>query len=836
MKKSLEDFPRDIAIDTWNDMSAWLKDNVKSNVSDKSSLVPLVEARFGSLLEHSKTCAADRLRVSDLTADTHQLSLQLADQFKRLDNLHTKRNAATAPADITALDAEIAALRTEAQHLETIVEERDLDAQAAEAADGIADNADFVPLNDPIAPVETRSWPEDNYEDFASKHAALSTSLSITTKVPLASLLFQQKAPAGSKTLMPRALELFSSAEIDAITPRSIKSRWCNYYEDPVEPAKCWTQDEFSVLYDKPGFHFMIARVAQAGVQFLDSKLGVLQESLTNRWKMTVELQRMKPCMDWMLATIPSLSDLSSKILHTSLIRLQDGNAVYVVRHFAAPTRVRDLEVTIASTNENPGSLFNKLKNRCLEFEKSGIHLGWRVAGVRPSNAPTKIRATFYLDSFDEYWPWFQDWSHPHGSIPESIPLLNFDPAWKARKPYACQICYNSDHHTTECPLPHVRIGGVPLISAVSRGLIMNRKPAERRTWRDDSLKPVPGGSRKAPDPDSNAAPVPPAPACLSNDMINDGDDVMADGDNLAGLATDKAHFTDPLAQLCALFPYILDPVLATALTQGGSVDSAVRILQVSHQFPPLPAVHASGSGQPILPLPASRPHPFDNLADFIFEKLARVFSHSGAMPRPEMLDLLMKRNGDLPLIIQDLQSAGLRFSWSYDDMNADWDDWVNGRYTPHAATPLSSFSNVTMLHARSPAPAPSYYKESQFVLHVLRSANIVVPIDVDVDALSDTYRGQFPAILRKLATSYSVPIPSSWTKSFMVSSFSKWLIPSPPFAAPALSTAVPPAVAPPSAATGQTPAPVILPCTPQISRDRMSCPILPQFPTDFPL
>jgi len=58
---------------------------------------------------------------------------------------------------------------------------------------------------------------------------------------------------------MPCALKLFTTAEIDSITPSSVKSRWCNFYEDPVEPAKCWTQEEFTALYKKPGFHFMVA-------------------------------------------------------------------------------------------------------------------------------------------------------------------------------------------------------------------------------------------------------------------------------------------------------------------------------------------------------------------------------------------------------------------------------------------------------------------------------------------------------------------------------------------------------------------------------------------------
>ena len=424
--------------------------------------------------------ADDCRQIEELSGDTHKLSLHLASKLKHLDDLQFKQESAQPGADVECIDAEIEVAKYNARTLETIVEEKEKEARAADGADEFADNADFVLLDEPVASSNVCSWPEDNYEDFATKRAMISSSMVPSAKLPSDSLFIKQKTPAGSKTLMPWALELFSAAEIDAITPKSIKSRWCNFYEDPVEPAKCWTKEEFQALYEKPGFHFMVTRVAQVGAQFRDSKTSSLKSKLAERWKVDVQLQRMRPHMDWMLATIPSITDITKEILTTSLIRLQEGNAVYVVRHFAAPATIRELEITIANTITEPGSLFNKLKKRCQEFEKSNVMLGWRVAGVRASNAPAKYRATFYLDSAAEYWPWFHDWSHPHGSTPESIPLLNFDPAWKARKPYACQICYNSDHHLIECPLPHVKIGGVPLVSAVSRGLVANRKPAER--------------------------------------------------------------------------------------------------------------------------------------------------------------------------------------------------------------------------------------------------------------------------------------------------------------------------------------------------------------------
>ena len=127
---------------------------------------------------------------------------------------------------------------------------------------------------------------------------------------------------------MPHALELFTAAEIDGITPSSVKSWWCNFYKDPVEPAKCWTREEFKALYEKPGFHFMVALITQAGAQFTDSKLSVLKSKLTEKWKVDVSLQCMRPRMDWMLATIPAINESSKEILTTSLIRLQEGNAV----------------------------------------------------------------------------------------------------------------------------------------------------------------------------------------------------------------------------------------------------------------------------------------------------------------------------------------------------------------------------------------------------------------------------------------------------------------------------------------------------------------------------
>ena len=468
MKKSLEDFPRDIAVDTWNDMSAWLKDYLKSTEKSRDESIPFAEAHFGSLRIKASRQAMTRQQVTDASGDAHKLSILLAEKLKELDTLQRQKEEAQPGVDTALLDIDIEAAKRGAIALDAAVNAKEREAQATDGANEIVDNADFVPIDDSEPAPATEPWPEDNWEDFATRRNALAAKPKITGKVDFEKLVIEQKIPPSSKTLMPRAIEFYTAKEIDDVTPKSIKSRWYNFYEDPVEPAKCWSKEEFKTYHQRPGFHFMIARIAQAGAQFNDSKLSILRTKLSERWKINVTLQRMRPRMDWMMATIPELTELSREILDTDLIRLHDGNASYVVRHFYEPSKVRDLEITIANTITEPGSLYAKLKKRCQEFEKSGTFVGWRVAGVRPSNAATKYRATFFLKEVDGNWPWFYDWSHPHGSVPATIPLLNFDPIWKARKPYACQLCYSSDHHLLECPLPHVRIGGVPLVSAVS--------------------------------------------------------------------------------------------------------------------------------------------------------------------------------------------------------------------------------------------------------------------------------------------------------------------------------------------------------------------------------
>ena len=766
MKKSLEDLPRDLAVDTWNDLSAWIKDHAKGSTSDKTLLIPLMEAYFGPHLEKARKSAADRQQILESADNAHKLSVLLADKYKALDELHAHREQLTPDEPSAALDTDIEALKTSAHTMEAIIEAKEKEALVANNADDvIADNADFVPLEEPEAPSAIISWPEDNYEDFATKRAAALAPLSITGKLPAASLLIKQKVPTGSKTLMPHALELFSSAEIDGITPKSVKSRWCDFYEDPLELVKCWPQNEFVDAYNKPGFHFMIARIAQIGAQFMDSKYSVLKSKLSDRWKVDVNFERLRPRMDWMLATIPALTEVTKEILSTSIIRLQDGNAVYVVRHFNVPAKIRDLEVTVANTITDPGILFGKLKSRCLEFEKSGVRLGWRVAGVRAANAPAKYRATFYLDSPDEYWPWSHGWSHPHGSVPEMIPLLNFDPVWKARKPYACQICYNSDHHTTECPLPHVKIGGVPLVSAVSRGMVLNRKPAERRGWTDDLLAPLKGGSKRKQTDTVEAPPGnPPIPSVLP---LDDGDDVFMVDDaprpsDDDGLAAAKTQFNNPFSQLKAAFPQLSDGNIRAVLQQAsGSVALAIDFINHSAAHPPTPKIRASGSG---LPQPAVVPS-YKSMADFIFEKLTRVFTRVGTWPRADMINLISAQNGDLPLVVSALQDASLKFSWPTHTLTQEWEEWVDNNLDPQAATLISTtMSGLTLLADSTPPapPAPPKFAEhASFLSTALLDAGVHFPTSVDMDALAARFHGQFMAILAPITDWPSTPTTS---------------------------------------------------------------------------
>ena len=245
MKKSLEDFLRDIAVDAWNNMSAWIKDYLRTTMKTREESIPFAEAHFSTIRMSASQLAAVRQQILEVSGDAHKLSILLADKLKELNSLQRRKEEAQPGTDTTQLDKEIAIVKDGARALDAAVAAKEKEVQAADGADEIADNADFVPIDDSEPVAVARLWPEDNYEDFATKRNTLAAKQKVTGKVAFSSLVVKQKTPSSSKTLMPRAIEFFTVKEIDAVTPKSIKSRWCNFYEDPVEPAKCWSEDEF---------------------------------------------------------------------------------------------------------------------------------------------------------------------------------------------------------------------------------------------------------------------------------------------------------------------------------------------------------------------------------------------------------------------------------------------------------------------------------------------------------------------------------------------------------------------------------------------------------------
>src|SRR5258706_3380672 len=102
-----------------------------------------------------------------MSGDTHKLSLHLASKLKHLDELQFKWESAQPGADLKRIDAEIVIAKHNTRALEAIIKDKEREAQAADGANEIADNADFVPLDEPVATTNERSWPEDNYKDFA---------------------------------------------------------------------------------------------------------------------------------------------------------------------------------------------------------------------------------------------------------------------------------------------------------------------------------------------------------------------------------------------------------------------------------------------------------------------------------------------------------------------------------------------------------------------------------------------------------------------------------------------------------------------------------------------
>ena len=503
LKSLLPNLPQDLSDVVWNDFLAWFMDFRTNPNFSRTGSIPAVTERFMSHYEKAKAAASnadnDLSNLEDKALELSRTAALITSLEAELLVPQPSRAHRDIASDLRSARDKYSVLDAEVDLLEHATEP-----PATDAGDPFANQEDFVPVPE----VPTNPWPESNYENFESRRAALITP--VTGKLPLSDLFIVMDEPINSKLFLPRPLEIYSADELKEVNKS--KFIWRHYFEDPLEPAKSWSQDAFSQVYSKPGFHFMIAWTAQIGSMSRDPKLPSLQSKLSSRWSCPVELATMEPRQDWMLCTIPDCQGPRAEILSAALLRLLDGNASYIVRHFGPPQRIRELEITVKGSNADAGQIFNQLKKKQLSFESSGVSLGWRVSGIRKTEVVSKYRGTFILDSPSTFWSWAIHFNHAHGSIPPTTPFLDFEPGWVAKKPYACQLCYCSDHSSLECPLPHMRISGVSLVSHSSRTMVLHKKAAERVFITDRVLKPAPPRPSAPQDIPPPVAPLPDIP------------------------------------------------------------------------------------------------------------------------------------------------------------------------------------------------------------------------------------------------------------------------------------------------------------------------------------
>ena len=505
LKGSLSSVPSSTADCIWQDFLSWMSRYQARPTFSRLTCLPVMKSKFREILDTTLTSVRE--------AEEAQQALAIAsDNLAKAVKRHSKLEALAKDAGDNPLSPDLAAdLEAAREAVQTLsrevesMEDADVPPPGSDAGDGDKDAplpAAPAPLDpsdpQPPAPAEAQPtkrvplpWNESNYKNFYSRSADAFPSVS--GKFDISDLLITIDAPLDSKILLPGPLELYSTKELKEATGKGIR-QWLNRYEDPLEPLKCHSTDAFKTLYSQPGFRFLIARVAQRDAQWKDKKMDKLRAALSSRWKTPVTFEKIAPRHDWLLCTIPevpSADDPVNEIFSTALIRLSDGNACYVVRHLAPMSTLRDVEVTIKGSLADPISVYHQLTKKQLSHEASGTFLGWRVFSVRPSRGVSKYRVTALLESNKVSWPWSHGWDHPHGSLNSHHNLLDFMPHWDAVKPPACQSCYNSDHMTLECPLAHIRLGGIPVVSAQSLSLVLNKRPAERMVKADKPEVPL---------------------------------------------------------------------------------------------------------------------------------------------------------------------------------------------------------------------------------------------------------------------------------------------------------------------------------------------------------
>ena len=572
LRASLTNLPKSRADPVWNNFLVWLQDYKRAPDFSREAAVAAAQSQFASLYTPALAAVQEETKALDsLEARALELN-KLAALISKLEE-----DIANPPlgADPMALDAELKDVQT--RYLELDAEIDFMDAEApppTEMDDAFAHQESFIPLEEnPIKP-----WVEVNYERFEERTAPLFKAP--TGKIPLADLHLEMETSPDSKILLPRPLELYTEDEINHARPKG-RAPWFNRFDDPNEPVKCWSRDVFDRVYEKPGFHFMIARVAQMGPQVRDPKLATLRSKLSARWDCQVEFSAMDPRQDWMWCTIPDVSGPRKEILTTALMRLSDGNASYIVRHFGQPSLTRDLTFNVKGQSGDADAVYAQLRKRLLEFEARGIFLGWRVLGVRRSNAPFQFRATFLLDRPSVAWPWQMLHGHVHRSVNPQLPLLNFDPPWQAKKPYACQACYSSIHPSHECPLVSIRLGGVAIVSHISITAVLTKKAAERLIIVDRSLVPK-KVIQSANVPELPAVDKGKAKAPLS--VVSEGS-ILARPDSVSMFLSSKLHRV--------VSQGLLSEEDITAASADGSIAGAFKTL--STKLPLLGRLHLDG-------------------------------------------------------------------------------------------------------------------------------------------------------------------------------------------------------------------------------------------------
>jgi len=560
-KGELDIFPTSIAVPAWQDMLAHLALLKKEQDFDRKLCIPAVAERFNTILEKVKSEFAiiqedEWAKEETLTRESEKL-VKMVEEYQDMEEALENLPPGMDINMIHDMAKDLAAQVAEQERLVDMLDGAEAPDETDMGEDPLADGASFVQVpNETPAPEKTPKptmkelWPESNYQDYKTRIAPLFPTA--TEKMPIKDLMVKMDKPVDLKIYLPRQLKLYTVEELEKTAPKGI-TRWNNQYKDPLELAKSWTWEEFSEIYNKPGFHFMIARVVQLGPQFKDPKLMTLKTKLATQWNCSVTLAKMNPCQDWMLCTVPSGSKGETDALKYDLICLSEGNAVYVIRRFAQAGRARDLEWEVRGSLADDNSIYTQMRKRLLEFEMSDTRLGWRVMGVQKARATSKFRGTFILDSPTVYWPWSMMWGHKHRSVPESSLLLNFEPGWSARRPYTCQCCYSTDHFSEECPLPFMKVGGTNLINYPARTLMLKKKAAERiislekSTWeipipRTHTQPKVPASPSARPHVQKRAGPAPRNPLSA---VPENGEYDMSEDDESANNNTQDARMSE---------------------------------------------------------------------------------------------------------------------------------------------------------------------------------------------------------------------------------------------------------------------------------------------------